>query len=49
MKGALLLALLSGWPVTEDWLPGTNVVFALLYLASAAMTYSAMRLPARRV
>lgn len=49
MKGVLLLALLSGWPVTEDWLPGTNVVFALLYLASAAMTYSAMRLPARRV
>lgn len=48
MKMVLLVFVLSGAPMTRDWIIELNVVFALLWASSALLTYSAMRLPARR-
>lgn len=48
-KAVLLIMLLKTYPQTAQWLPGTNFVFAMLYAASFALTYSALRRPARRI
>jgi O-antigen/teichoic acid export membrane protein len=44
MKMVLLAFLLSGAPETRTWLLQLNLVFALLWAASALLTYSAMRI-----
>jgi O-antigen/teichoic acid export membrane protein len=49
MKMVLLAFVLTGAPETRTWLLHMNIVFALLWACSALLTYSAMRIPARRV
>jgi O-antigen/teichoic acid export membrane protein len=44
MKMLLLAFLLSGAPETRTWLLQLNLVFAVLWAASALLTYSAMRI-----
>ncbi|RWK98694.1 MAG: lipopolysaccharide biosynthesis protein [Mesorhizobium sp.] len=49
MKAVLLTYVLTNIPGTPDLVLSLNVVFLLLYLASALLTYSAMRRPAKPV
>ena len=49
MKMVLLTYVLAGGPQTDVWVTQLNIVFALLWAASALLTYSAMRMQARRV
>jgi O-antigen/teichoic acid export membrane protein len=49
MKAVLLTYVLTNIPDTPDLVLSLNVVFLLLYLASALLTYSAMRRPAKPV
>ena len=49
MKILLLAYVLDGTPETRVWLLNMNLVFALLWLCSALLTYSAMRIAPRRV
>jgi O-antigen/teichoic acid export membrane protein len=49
MKAVLLTVLLAYITETPDLILWLNAVFALLYLVSACLTYSALRLPARRI
>ena len=46
-KSVVLIWLLTVAADTSDFVWSLNVGFALLYLASSALTHSAMRLPAR--
>ncbi|MDQ6436665.1 lipopolysaccharide biosynthesis protein [Mesorhizobium sp. LHD-90] len=48
-KAVLLTLLLAHTTDAPDLLLSLNGVFALLYLASAALTYSALRMPTKRV
>jgi O-antigen/teichoic acid export membrane protein len=49
MKMVLLVFVLKNAPETRAWLLQMNLVFALLWACSALLTYSAMRIPARRM
>lgn len=49
LKAVLLTYVLTNGFETSDLIWSLNAVFALLWLASAALTYSALRLPARAV
>ncbi|CAH2395710.1 lipopolysaccharide biosynthesis protein [Mesorhizobium escarrei] len=49
LKAVLLTYVLTNIPDTPDLVLSLNVVFLLLYLASALLTYSAMRRPAKPV
>ncbi len=49
LKAVLLVWLLTSFTETADWVWRTNLVFAALYVASFALTYSALRRPAVRV
>lgn len=49
MKIVLLAFVLAGAPQTRNWLLHMNLVFALLWAASALLTYSAIRIRPKRV
>jgi O-antigen/teichoic acid export membrane protein len=49
MKMVLLAFILTNAPETRAWLLHMNLAFALLWACSALLTYSAMRMPVRRV
>lgn len=48
-KAVLLICALTNLAETRDLVVSLNLVFLLLYLASALLTYSAMRQPAKSV
>jgi O-antigen/teichoic acid export membrane protein len=48
MKVLLLAFVLVGGPETKTWIIQLNTAFAILWAASALLTYSAMRLPAKK-
>ena len=49
LKMLLLVFVLSSAPQTQTWLLQMNGVFAVLWLCSAVLTYSAMRMAPRRI
>lgn len=49
LKAVLLIFVLTRTVQTQELVLALNAVFLLLYLASLALTYSAMRMPARAV
>jgi O-antigen/teichoic acid export membrane protein len=49
MKIVLLAFVLSANPETKIWIVQLNAAFAILWIGSALLTYSAMRLPTRKI